>query len=106
MRICLAPTSPRRTEISESLKAIDETLALNDVYDGLPAEAQGTHFRLVALTAFYEQHYVCFCRVGTQWILFDDGSRRFVGRHFYDVKEKCVAGRLHPMLLFFEAHAA
>ena len=26
----------------------------------------------------------------------------FVGRTFTDVKEKCVAGRLHPMLLFFE----
>ena len=55
------------------------------------------------MTAFYEQHYVCFCRsIEGQWILFDDGARRFVGRTFTDVKEKCVAGRLHPMLLFFE----
>jgi hypothetical protein len=30
-------------------------------------------------------------------------ARSFVGRAFGDVKEKCVAGKLHPMLLFFEA---
>ena len=94
-----------RTDISDLLKGIDETLLLNRVYDGLPAD--GHHeFHLVALTAFYEQHYVCFCRTGGQWILFDDGSRRFVGRTFAEVKEKCVAGRLHPMLLFFEVSSS
>ncbi len=51
------------------------------------------------------QHYVCFCLSGGQWILFDDTSRRHVGRSFDDVKDTCVAGRLHPMLLFFEARA-
>ena len=56
----------RRAEISESLKAIDETLSLDEVYDGLPSEVAGRRYDLVALTAFYEQHYVCFCHVGGQ----------------------------------------
>jgi len=60
---------------------------------------------LVALTAFYEQHYVCFCFSHTagQWIHYDDDTRRLLGKDFDSVKEKCIAGRLHPQLLFYES---
>ena len=108
---------------------------------------------LVALTAFYEQHYVCFCFSHTagQWIHYDDDTRRLIwskwqgwrlpaagagclkhacrrasvgpwralqlpeskchiwiprrllGKDFDSVKEKCIAGRLHPQLLFYES---
>ena len=37
-----------------------------------------------------------------QWIHYDDDTRRLVGRDFEAVKHKCVAGRLHPQLLFYE----
>lgn len=37
---------------------VHRSLNLRDVYDGLTADVQ---CRLVALTAFYESHYVCFC---------------------------------------------
>ena len=89
-----------KAEISESLQGIEERLNLRDVYD-LPHDV---HCELIALTAFYEQHYVCFCfsRAAGQWIHYDDDARRLVGRDFADVKEKCVAGRLHPMALFYE----
>ena len=35
---------------------------------------------LVALTAFYEQHYVCFCFSHTagQWIHYDDDTRQLI----------------------------
>lgn len=96
---------PSKSEIRESLQGIEVQLNLHDVYDGL---ADDVHCDLIALTAFYEQHYVCFCysqAVG-QWIHYDDDTRRFVGREFAAVREKCVAGRLHPMALFFEARSS
>merc|ERR1711871_1483796 len=46
-----------KAEISESLQGIEERLNLRDVYD-LPHDV---HCQLIALTAFYEQHYICFC---------------------------------------------
>lgn len=36
------------------------------------------------------------------WIHYDDDTRRLVGPEFAMVKEKCIAGRLHPQLCFFE----
>lgn len=91
-----------KAEISESLQGIDERIHLSDVYEGLE---QGGSCQLVALTAFYEQHYVCFCysQVAGQWIHYDDDTRRLVGKDFDAVKDKCVAGRLHPQLLFYES---
>ena len=104
-------------------------------YEG---SVEGGSCDLVALTAFYEQHYVCFCFSQTvgQGIHYDDDTRRLscrlegagplqaflrllprswgrptplfstcrrlVGRDFESVKEKCIAGRLHPQLLFYE----
>ena len=47
-----------KAEISESLQGIQEVLNLREVYDGLQDDA---NYRLIALTAFYESHYVCFC---------------------------------------------
>ena len=90
-------------EISESLEAIEERLNLRDVYDGVPAGpwSYSSELDLVALTAFYEQHYVCFVKSAGNWIHYDDNSRQVVGPNFADVKEKCVAGRLHPNALFF-----
>lgn len=66
-------------------------------------QAGSTTCRLASLTAFYESHYVCFCysRAAGQWIHYDDDTRRVVGRDFEAVKQKCVAGRLHPQLLFY-----
>jgi hypothetical protein len=91
-----------KAEISESLQGIDERLNLRDVYEGLVG---GGGCDLVALTAFYEQHYVCFCFSHTagQWIHYDDDTRRLLGKDFDSVKEKCIAGRLHPQLLFYES---
>jgi len=91
-----------KAEISESLQGIDERLNLRDVYEGL---VDGGSCDLVALTAFYEQHYVCFCFSHTagQWIHYDDDTRRLLGKDFDSVKEKCIAGRLHPQLLFYES---
>jgi len=90
-----------KLQISESLQGIEETINLRDVYDGLPTDV---HCRLVALTAFYESHYVCFCfsQAAGAWIHYDDDTRRLVGIEFAKVVEKCVAGRLHPQLCFFE----
>lgn len=91
-----------KSEIGESLQGIDERVRLRDVYEGT---ADTSCCRLVALTAFYEQHYVCFCfsHVAGQWIHYDDDTRRLVGKDFSSVKDKCIAGRLHPQLLFYEA---
>ena len=91
-----------KAEISESLQGIDERIHLCDVYQGLE---EGGSCQLVALTAFYEQHYVCFCysQIAGQWIHYDDDTRRLVGKDFDAVKDKCVAGRLHPQLLFYES---
>jgi len=90
-----------KLQISESLQGIEETLNLRDVYDGLPTDV---YCRLVALTAFYESHYVCFCfsQAAGAWIHYDDDTRRLVGTEFAQVKDKCVMGRLHPQLCFFE----
>ena len=44
---------------------------------------------------------VCFVKSAGNWIHYDDNSRQVVGPNFADVKEKCVAGRLHPNALFF-----
>ena len=38
-------------------------------------------------------------------IHYDDDTRRLVGKDFDAVKEKCIAGRLHPQLLFYERSA-
>ena len=46
---------------------------------------------------------MCSCVQGAgQWILYDDDTRRLAGRDFDAVKEKCVQGRLHPQLLFYD----
>uniref|UniRef100_A0A7S3AJX4 USP domain-containing protein n=1 Tax=Haptolina ericina TaxID=156174 RepID=A0A7S3AJX4_9EUKA len=92
-----------KSQISESLEGIEETLNLKDVYDGVTDDAE---CRLVALTAFYESHYVCFCfsQAAGAWIHYDDETRREVGATFALVKDKCVAGRLHPQLCFYERH--
>ena len=52
-----------KPEIADTLEGIDETLNLRDVFDGLGTAWEGTdaRFQLVGLTAFYEQHYVCYC---------------------------------------------
>jgi len=91
-----------KLQISESLQGIEEILNLRDVYDGLTVNV---YYRLVALTAFYESHYVCFCfsQAAGAWIHYDDDTRRLVGADFAQVKEKCIAGRLHPQLCFFES---
>ena len=91
-------------EISESLDGIDARLNLADVFGGLD-DQQPQLCELQALTAFYESHYVCFCFSASagQWIHYDDDTRRLVGTSFDAVKEKCVAGRLHPQLLFYVA---
>lgn len=95
-----------KPEIADTLEGIDETLNLRDVFDGLGTAWEGTdaRFQLVGLTAFYEQHYVCYCysQGAGQWILYDDDTRRLAGRDFDAVKEKCVQGRLHPQLLFYD----
>ena len=39
----------------------------------------------------------------TAQIHYDDDTRRLVGKDFDSVKDKCIAGRLHPQLLFYEA---
>ena len=90
-----------KSEISESLDGIEERLNLRHIYEGI---TEDVHCRLQALTAFYESHYVCFCfsHNAGQWIHYDDDTRRLVGADFAAVKDKCVAGRLHPQLLFFE----
>jgi len=88
-----------KTEIRETFDGVDEILNLGDVYDGLPRDA---HCELVALTAFYEQHYTCFCRSATGWLHYDDDVCKVVGRDFDDVRQKCVSGRLHPVLLFYQ----
>jgi len=90
-----------KSQISESLEGIEEILNLRDVYEGLARDVQ---CRLVALTAFYESHYVCFCfsQAAGAWIHYDDDTRRLVGPTFSLVKDKCIAGRLHPQLCFYE----
>lgn len=88
-----------KAEIGETLDGVEESLNLRDVYGGI---AQDVCYNLLALTAFYEQHYTCFCRTGAEWLHYDDDVCKVVGRDFADVRRKCVSGRLHPVLLFYE----
>jgi len=92
-----------KTQIGESLMGLEELINLRDVYDGLGTDV---NCRLQALTAFYEQHYICICKKQDVWVLYDDETRRIVGDSFDMVKELCIAGRLHPSLLFFEREGA
>lgn len=88
--------------IREYALTLSSALRLNlaEVYEALGAHGS---CKLLALTAFYESHYVCFCysQAAGQWIHYDDDTRRLVGRDFEAVREKCIAGRLHPQLLFY-----
>lgn len=94
-----------KLQISESLQGISEmcaapdsipppfehpmvsrhahSLNLRDVYDGLTVDV---HCRLIALTAFYESHYVCFCFSQVRLSAIPDIHGRVSLRHFSDLQ--------------------
>ncbi|KAL4433821.1 hypothetical protein ABPG75_000262 [Micractinium tetrahymenae] len=90
-------------DIGSTLRALEGTLALGEVYEG--EAALGRRYRLRSLVGYYGAHYSAFValpELGGEFALFDDTQVSRAGG-WEAVVRKCEAGRIQPSVLFYEA---
>jgi len=88
-------------DIRETLAAVEDSVDLSQIYDGLGQEPQ--LYRLRSMVCYYGAHYQAFVLSPDlgKWLIFDDESISVIG-DWPSVTAKCVAGRVQPSVLFFE----
>ncbi|PRW57724.1 ubiquitin carboxyl-terminal hydrolase [Chlorella sorokiniana] len=96
--------APDQDMVAGTLAALDETVDLGEVYQGVE---RGLHrYALRSMVCYYGQHYQALVLVPEAggWLMFDDTRVTRVGT-WADVRRKCEAGRIQPSVLFYEAAA-
>eukprot|EP01135_Chromosphaera_perkinsii_P000271 Nk52_evm40s62 gene=Nk52_evmTU40s62 len=92
--------SATQQHIHEVLNAVGAFITANSMFYETPGEQP---FPLRGMICYYGKHYVTFfySRRKALWFSFDDALITIIGKGFWDVYQKCVAGHYQPLLLLY-----
>lgn len=90
-------------EIRGTLDVVDTEVTLDDLYDSSASRGDRGSYRLHSMFCYYGQHYHAFIHKEEvqKWVMFDDAQVSSVGT-WQDVIQKCTAGRIQPLVLFYK----
>lgn len=93
--------TPEQFEITQTLSLIPQTIKLSNVFVLPPTEKREHYLR--GMVCYYGIHYNAYfySELRRQWLVFDDATVKEVGS-WDAVVSRCVQGRVHPSLLFYE----
>jgi len=98
---------PSLTEIASVLSMMSLQLDMSEVFD-LKHKDESTRrkhlYRLRGMICYYGKHYTAFFHNFStrKWYVFDDTNVKAVGSDWSLVQQRCLRGRLHPSVLFYE----
>eukprot|EP01087_Luapelamoeba_hula_P015919 TRINITY_DN4823_c0_g1_i1.p1 TRINITY_DN4823_c0_g1~~TRINITY_DN4823_c0_g1_i1.p1 ORF type:complete len:863 (-),score=74.65 TRINITY_DN4823_c0_g1_i1:81-2669(-) len=93
--------NPSTEEIYDTLSVISQRIRLSDIFEGVPVQFT---YRLKGMICYYGLHYDCYFynHQKKQWFVFDDTIVKEAGASWNQLVSRCVRGRFHPSVLFYE----